>query len=350
MTERDNILRTVRFEKPASIPMQFHINASVWHHYPQDEVKALMADHRLLFPGGPPRDDPYQPELLLNARAGRPYVDAWGCTWVTTDDGITGSVHGHALESWEAFEGYRPPDPGVTDGVYPRDWNAIAASFATAEEQGRIRQGSLTHGHTFLRLCDLRGYQNLLFDMMDAEPRLWKLIEMVEAFNMGIVRRYMDLDAEWISVPEDLGMQVGPMLSPAQFRTFIKPSYERLMKPARERGIIVHMHSDGDIRTLADDLIEGGVQVINLQDLVNGIDWIAGTFAGKVCIDLDVDRQEIVPRGTPAAIDALVREAVEKLSCREGGLMMIHGWYPGVPLANVRALMDAMERYAGYHA
>ena len=27
---------------------------------------------------------------------------------------------------------------------------------------------------------------------------------------------------------------------------------------------------------------------------------------------------------------------------------MIYGLYPGIPLENVRALMDAMERYMGY--
>ena len=71
-----------------------------------------------------------------------------------------------------------------------------------------------------------------------------------------------------MSFPEDLGMQVGPMLSPNDFRKFIKPVYQKLMAPARDAGCIVHMHSDGDIRLLADDLVEGGVQVINLQDLV----------------------------------------------------------------------------------
>lgn len=29
-----------------------------------------------------------------------------------------------------------------------------------------------------------------------------------------------------------------------------------MMKPAREAGCILHMHSDGDIRDLADELIE----------------------------------------------------------------------------------------------
>ena len=90
--------------------------------------------------------------------------------------------------------------------------------------------------------------------------------------------------------------------------------------------------------------------MLNLQDLVNGIDWIAEHLRGKVCIDLDIDRQRITPRGTPGEIDALIREEVEKLGSREGGIMMIYGLYPGVPLENVKAVMDAMETYATHYA
>ena len=54
--------------------------------------------------------------------------------------------------------------------------------------------------------------------------------------------------------------------------------------------------------------------------------------------------------GTPAQIDALIREEVGKIGSREGGLMMIYGLYPDVPLENVRALMDAMTRYATFYA
>ncbi|NQT87096.1 hypothetical protein HQ560_10045, partial [bacterium] len=185
-------------------------------------------------------------------------------------------------------------------------------------------------------------------DMADGEPRLWKLIEMLEAFNLDIVHRLLRAGARSMGYAEDLGMQVGPMLSPDHFRTYIKPSYQRLMAPARDAGCIVHMHSDGDIRTLADDLVEGGIEVINLQDLVNGIDWIADRFAGRVCIDLDIDRQHVTAQGTPADIDALIRKEVETLGSPQGGLMMIYGLYPGVPLGNAAALMDAMERYATF--
>ena len=138
------------------------------------------------------------------------------------------------------------------------------------------------------------------------------------------------------------------MISPDMFRQFIKPSYQRMMKTARDSGAIIHMHSDGDIRALADDLFDGGVDVLNLQDLVNGIDWIKEHYAGKKCIDLDIDRQKITVFGTPAEVDALVREEVEKLSSPAGGLMMIFGWYPGTPIENIDALMGAMEKYMYY--
>jgi hypothetical protein len=67
-----------------------------------------------------------------------------------------------------------------------------------------------------------------------------------------------------------------------------------------------------------------------------------------VCVRLDLDRQRITPFGTPDAIDSLIREEIEKIGSSHGGLMLIYGLYPGVPLQNVKAVMDAMERYMGY--
>ncbi len=350
MDANENYRRAVQFETPESIPMSFHINGACWHHYPAGALEALMASHPRLFPDfdGGARTAPrrYSP----NARAGEPYTDPWGCVWETTDDGVTGTVTGHPLADWAAFDDFRPPDPEVTNGRFPEDWTRVGERFRRTKAAGGMPMGGLPHGHTFLTLCDLRGYENLMFDMADEDPRLGRLIEMVEQFNLAVIRRYIDFGAEQISYPEDLGMQVGPMLSPEHFGKYIKPVYQRMMTPAREAGCLVHMHSDGDIRTLADDLIDGGVAILNLQDLVNGIDWIAENLAGRVCIDLDIDRQRITARGTPEQIDELIREEVTKLGSKAGGLMMIHGLYPGVPLANVKALMDAMETYATFYA
>jgi len=349
MFDRENVLRTIRFESPDLIPMKFAINRACWHHYDQEALKDLMEEHRLLFPGYHRPQGKVIPRYPANAIADKPYTDAWGCVWSTTDDGITGSVHQHPLENLADLDNYHMPDPEVTDGTYPIDWNRIKADIRQNKADGQLTQLGLPHGHTFLRLQDIRGYDNLIFDMADDEPRFLKLLAMVEEFNYRFIAKCVELTPDIISYPEDLGMQNGPMLSPKHFRKYIKPVYRKCMGIARDKGAIVHMHSDGDIRTLADDLIEGGVDIINLQDIVNGIDWIAERFAGKTCIDLDVDRQNVTRFGAPAQIDELIRNEVERLATPQGGLMMVFGLYPGTPLENIKALMDAMEKYCAHH-
>ena len=344
------MLRAVHFDRPDHIPMTFHINEACWEHYPVAALEDLMAEHKFLFPdfeGGPGRAEL---DYLIPERVGKPFTDGWGCVWETAMDGIVGTVTKHPLASWDSFDDFAAPDPEVDSGKGAVNWGDLHREIDSAKANGRLTVGGLRHGHTFQTLTDIRGYENLLFDMADGDPRLGKLIDMVEEFNVYIVRRYLKMNVEWMGYPEDLGMQNGPMLSPEQFRKYIKPSYERLMAPAREKGLIVHMHSDGRIHDLVDGLIDGGVNAINLQDLVNGIDWIKDELKGKICIDLDIDRQLITAKGTPAQIDELIRDEVKELGNRQGGLMMIYGLYPGVPLENIKALMGAMERYAFYYS
>ena len=348
----DNYTRAIRFEKPDYIPMSFHINAACYHYYPKEALWDLMEEHKHLFPGFSRPTPDWEPCFGPDAREGEPYTDVMGCVWETAMSGIRGTVTKHPLADWSAFgTTWHMPDPNTTDGINYVDWKAREAQWAKLREQGGTIGGGLRHGHTFMQLCDLRGYQNLMFDMADEEPLLDELIDQLTEFNLTLVRHFMNSGCcSSMSYPEDLGMQVGPMLSPEHFRRYIKPAYRRIMKPAVDAGIPIHMHSDGDIRDLLDDIMESGVEIINLQDLVNGIDWIADKFRGKVCVDLDIDRQLITPYGTPAQIDALIREEVEKIATPQGGLTMIYGLYPGVPLENAKALMDAMEKYAFYYS
>ncbi len=350
MNRRDNTLRAIRFEEPEYIPMTFHINDACWHHYDQGALKDLMEAHPLLFPDYERESGEIKPSYLLNARKDTSYTDPWGCKWLTSDDGITGSVCEHPLESWDDLSSYKIPNANETDGTYPVNWDDVRRRVKEAKQSGTLVIEGLPHGHTFLRLQDIRGYTNLIMDMVDEDLNLMRLIEMVSDFNLGVIHHWLELDPDVIGYPEDLGMQVGPMLSPALLRKYIKPVYRRLMQPARDKNVVVHMHCDGDIRTLVDDLIECGVDVLNLQDLVNGIDWIADRLVGRICVHLDIDRQRITPYGTAHQIDQLIRQEVEKLGSKKGGLMMVYGVYPGVPVENIKAVMDAMEKYMTYYS
>jgi hypothetical protein len=345
---RDNLLRAIRFDRPDYIPMTFHINGACWNHYDQATLWDLMEAHPFLFPDFARPSRPFQPCHLPNARAGAPYTDPWGCVWETPMDGFVGTVTRHPLADWDAFDGYAAPDPDKCDHIGPVDWEGPARSIVDGGEE--LKAAAIGHNHTWLKLADIRGYENALMDMAQDEPRLRTLLDMLERFNARLLENYVRRGVELVSFAEDLGMQEGPMLPPVFFQEYIQPSYQRLTQAASDAGCIVHIHSDGDLRQLVDGLLACPVDIINLQDLVNGVDWIANRLAGRVCIELDLDRQSVTPFGEPGDIDALVRREVETLGSRKGGLMLIYGLYPGVPLRNAEALMDAMERYAGFYS
>jgi len=350
MTDAENLLRAYRFQGPERIPVHTAVGPAMWRRYgrPLEEV---VLRHPRLFPsfrkGSIDFDNlPIDPRN----RGGTSYVDSWGCVYEPEVDDVPCYVCKRPLETWDDFETFTPPDPAKVSGRGPLDWRKIEASVKKQKAAGAIASGTLVHGHMFLRLEDLRGYQDLIMDMVDEHPNLPRLIEMVENFSMYIVRRFVALGVDVMRYPEDLGAQDRPLISPALFRKYLKPSYTRLMAPAKQADILIHMHCDGYLWDLIDDILECGVDIINLQDLVNGVDEIRKNLKGRVCIDLDVDRQRVTRFGSPRDIDDLVREEVMKLGSKEGGLTLRHGIYTDAPLENIDALMTALEKYSLYYS
>lgn len=342
-----DLLKTVHFDYPDAVPVIFHINLSCWDHYPRNELADLITAHPTLFPQGPPpyaepgKPVPY-PEWCIK---GRPWEDPWGCIWETPVSGYIGAVTRHPLENLDDMESYEPPDPEHTTHWYPVSWKR--GQSPTGGSIGffdALRSGEIGHGHTFLKLTDILGYQQALFGLHDADPRVLQVISMLEQFNLGLVRRFIEYgDVQWLGYAEDLGMQIGPMISPQMFRDWILPVYRTIMEPAQRHGAVIHMHSDGDIRMLADDLLKLPVQVLNIQDQVNGIGWTAEHLKGRIAIDLDIDRQHITPSASPDQVRQYIISVMEGLYDPAGGLILTFGLYPGTPMENIKALMDIME-------
>lgn len=116
-------------------------------------------------------------------------------------------------------------------------------------------------------------------------------------------------------------------------------------KPVRDAGHYVYMHTDGHIVEIIPDLIDCGVNVLNPQVGANGLESLARACKGKVCVNLDLNRQ-MFPFWSPREIDDHVREAVEALGSPEGGLWLFAEIADDVPLENVEAICQALERHS----
>ncbi len=171
------------------------------------------------------------------------------------------------------------------------------------------------------------------------------IIEMLLNYEIKLIRKWLEIGVDIMYFHTDMGTQNGLMISPAKFRKYIKPMFKKIFMICRNAGVHVYLSSDGRLLDIVDDLIECGVSAHNPQLRANTLDGICKFYKGKICIDLDLDRQTF-PFCTPSDIEKMVKKAVEKLYLPEGGLMMkaeIFG--TDVPLENIEVICQAIEKF-----
>lgn len=107
------------------------------------------------------------------------------------------------------------------------------------------------------------------------------------------------------------------------------------------------MHTDGCIWEIMPDLVECGVDMINPQYRANGLDNLVRVCKGKIPINLDLDRQ-LFPFATRSEIFDHVGECVKAMYLPQGGLGLNAELNYEVPLENIVAVLDALEKYRHY--
>jgi len=341
-----NYLRAVYFLRPDWIPCSVGLMPATWKKH-REALEDVVADFPALFPWFERGKVDFDAVGDRRYTLGR-FTDNWGCVWANVAEGLDSVVVESPLADWADLGSYRPPDP-LKDGEGwgpPPDWEALRERCRRAKDRGDIAWGHLPHGFMYMRLYYLRGFENLMLDFARDDPRLERLIDMVLGYNLAVIEKTIECGAEFISFGDDLGTQKALPISPEKWRRYLLPCYQRMFGLCQQAGVEVYMHSDGHILEIIPDLIEAGVKVLNPQIRANGLDELAKVAKGKVCINLDLDRQ-LFPFVGPAEIAAHIRAAVAKLSSPDGGLMLYAECEPDVPLANIRAICKTFLHVQG---
>ena len=312
-------MKAMLYQGPEFIPVGIGTLPAAWMKY-REELDEIAARHPTLFEGHKKGDIDY--DAVSGRYMAGECVDAWGCVWSSIKSGMDSIVTGHPVPTREAVHSLKPPE---TDDGFP-------------------------HGFVFLRLTDLRGFTEMMLDFIEEPPELQMLIDIVLEHNMRQARLHLEtLDdkPQIVAFGDDLGMQDALPVSPETWRKYLKPCFAKIYGVFRDAGHYVYMHTDGHILEIIPDLVDCGVNVVNPQIRANGLDNLVETCKGKVCINLDLDRQ-MFPFCTPADIDAHVEECVRALGAPEGGLWVSAEIGDDVPPDNIEAICCALEKYRSY--
>ena len=152
--------------------------------------------------------------------------------------------------------------------------------------------------------------------------------------------------ADILYLADDYGIQTGPLISPALFRSMFKPRMARLIRFLRERSPAkIAFHSCGSVYALIPDFIDVGVQILNpIQVAAADMDTqrLRREFGKRLVFWGAIDTQHVLPRGTPNDVRAEVARRVRDLS--PGYIpASVHNIQAEVPPQNIVAMVDALK-------
>jgi hypothetical protein len=191
------------------------------------------------------------------------------------------------LADLSALDSYRFPEV-----ITPEGWAQVGAFVAAANRTGKYVVGAdpIT---SYERLRGLMGYENLMLAMYTDRERFERLLDKLADMTIEVIRGYAELGGvHGFMTWEDWGLQTSLQIRPQQWREIFRPRYARIVEEAHRDGMHYILHSCGYIADIIPDVIEIGVDVLQLdQPRLMGVDRLANEFGGKICFWNTVDIQ-----------------------------------------------------------
>jgi uroporphyrinogen decarboxylase len=328
---RELVLETLAFASPARAPRQLWWLPWAETHY-AEKLKAILADYPPDIESVPgfhsetakTQGDPY---------ALGEYVDEWGCRFINVQTGVIGEVKEPIVRDWDS----------ALDNIHvPREWLTMNASkidaYCGATERFTIA-GCCPR--PFEQMQFLRGTVELYMDLLAPPPAMEMFMREMHTFYCQLLEKWAATNVDALMFMDDWGSQRNLLIDPAVWRAIFKPLYRDYVDIAHGAGKKIFMHSDGHIAAIYPDLIELGVDAVNSQIFCMGIETLA-QFAGKITFWGEIDRQRLLPNGTPGEIDRAVRE-VHAVLWRQGGCIAQCEFGAGARPENVRQVFASWD-------
>jgi len=205
-------------------------------------------------------------------------------------------------------------------------------------------------GGPYLRTSQLRGTQQFLMDLAEdpeyARALTDKMVDHITQVGLEQLRRD-NLGPMGIWIFDDIAGNDSTFMSPHTYETIFCPCLARMVKAFKSAGANkVILHSDGNIESVLDLLVEAGIDGINPVEPKAGMnpEKLKKKYGQKLAFIGGMCNAQILPGGSREEIAEHIRALVEL--GKEGGVILAaHSIGPDIPLENYEWAMEIYRKY-----
>jgi uroporphyrinogen decarboxylase len=333
MTSRERVRRSLEFTRPDRVPRDLWLLPAARARYGAASMDAFTTrwptDFTQCSVGRPParraKGDPYQTGIS---------TDEWGCVFENLIPGVHGEVKHPILDDWSKLPDVRPPEEFLQVDV-----EAVNA-FCRQTDRFVFASG---WARPFERMQFIRGTEALLLDIAEDSAEFHRLLDLVHGFFRAQYEQWAKTEVDALAMMDDWGSQSALLISPEHWRRLFKPLYAEYVAIAHGSGKKFFMHTDGHVQAILGDLIEIGVDALNSQLFCMDIPAIGRLCRGRIAFWGEIDRQYILPRGTPAEARDAVRRVRQHLCTPDGGAIAQFSFQGDTLMENADAVFQEWD-------
>jgi uroporphyrinogen decarboxylase len=281
------------------------------------------------------------------------YRDMWGIEWQYMLDSYSFCASplstAQTVADIERHPWPDPCNPALFAGLRERArWLYDNTDYVLVADS--IKGGILT------KALQIRGYEQMFADLVDNVPFAEALMDKLLGLYKQFWTQFLEEVGPYVQMvyfTDDIGGQSSLMISPATFRTLLKPRLASLIDHIKGQADVKFMyHTDGAVHPVIEDIIDMGVDVLNpIQTSALGMDTAAlkEMYHGRLCFHGAIDVQQMLPFASPEEVRYDVARRLHDLG-RGGGYILApcHNIGSDVPPENVEAMYAAAHEYGAY--
>ncbi len=246
------------------------------------------------------------------------------------------------ITSMEEFERFPWPDPDEFDlSVFEEVKQYLPPGMKVAAYMGYI----------FTSVWWLMGLETFCAAMYEEPELIRRLYERIWAIQSRTAVRLLKYDSIGaLAHPDDIAYAEALMVSPAHLREYVFPWYRWCGTLAHERGWPYIYHSDGRLTSVLDDIMKCGFNALHpIEPKAMDIVEVKRRIGHRMCVIGNIDLGYTLTRGTPAEVDAEVKERIRTVGPGGGYCVGSSNSVTAyVPFENYMAMREAVLRYGKY--
>lgn len=173
----------------------------------------------------------------------------------------------------------------------------------------------------FEALNGIFGIENHLMHLLTYPDEIHEVYRKQAEWNKAFAMNCIDLGADMIHVSDDWGAQAGLMFSPKVWWEMIFPYHKQVTDAVKQRGCYVSLHSDGNVMSVLDGIVELGFDVVHPYQESAGMDYSVykSSYMDKFTVMGGLDVQSTIGFGK---LDFLKSEIERILGMfKDGGML-----------------------------